>query len=149
MNKEVQDELRSIYALHGELKPEVVVDAARSPDSPLHGCFEWNDTKAAEEHRKSQARRLIRIAVYVEPSVSNGPVREYISISEEHKQRSYRSTPDVLTDKRLYEIAKRDALLELAKLEKRYRHIVELRPIWTAVTDMANEALANTHARAN
>jgi hypothetical protein len=28
------------------------VDAARSPDSPLHGLFEWDNAKAAAAYRK-------------------------------------------------------------------------------------------------
>lgn len=38
---------------------DVLAEAARST-SPLHSFFEWNDTKAAHEHRLEQARRLIR-----------------------------------------------------------------------------------------
>lgn len=37
-----------------------IVDAARSPRSPLHDFFEWDDTKAAEAFRRSQARQYVR-----------------------------------------------------------------------------------------
>jgi hypothetical protein len=37
-----------------------IVDEARSPRSPLHDFFEWNDTKAAEAYRRSQARQYVR-----------------------------------------------------------------------------------------
>jgi hypothetical protein len=45
---------------NGILRPDSVVSAARAPDSPLHSHFEWDDTKAAAEHRLDQARGLIR-----------------------------------------------------------------------------------------
>jgi len=44
----------------GLLKPKAVVDEARPESSPLHDAFEWNDTVAAEAHRRWQARNLIR-----------------------------------------------------------------------------------------
>lgn len=42
------------------LLAEDVVQAARSPDSPLHRFFEWDDSKAAHQYRVSQARKLIQ-----------------------------------------------------------------------------------------
>jgi len=44
----------------GKLTAEDVVAAARKRESPLHGCFEWDDNKAAECWRLEQARGLIR-----------------------------------------------------------------------------------------
>jgi hypothetical protein len=37
-----------------------ILDAAASPDSPLHPAFEWDDTKAAHQYRLVQARDLVR-----------------------------------------------------------------------------------------
>jgi hypothetical protein len=39
---------------------EAFVDAARPDDSPAHDYFEWDNHKAAEEHRKTQARSHLR-----------------------------------------------------------------------------------------
>lgn len=44
----------------GRLSPDIVVAAAIDPTSPLHSKFEWDDTEAAKEHRRNQARALIR-----------------------------------------------------------------------------------------
>lgn len=44
----------------GRITPEIVFSDATSPDSPLHDCFEWDDGKAAYQHRLEQARALIR-----------------------------------------------------------------------------------------
>ena len=35
-----------------------LVEAARSPDSPLHACLEWDDQKCGEAYRRQQARHL-------------------------------------------------------------------------------------------
>lgn len=44
---------------NGRLTPEAVLKAARNPKSPLHLCFEWDDTIAAEKYRQHQARNLV------------------------------------------------------------------------------------------
>lgn len=44
----------------GRLTPELVLSDAVDPSSPLHDRFEWDDAKAAAEHRLDQARALIR-----------------------------------------------------------------------------------------
>lgn len=44
----------------GRLSPAAVVETARDPSSPLHHCFDWDNTSAAESWRIEQARRLIR-----------------------------------------------------------------------------------------
>jgi len=46
--------------LDGRLTPLGVLDAAASPDSPLHDEFDWNNDSAAHKYRISQARSLIR-----------------------------------------------------------------------------------------
>ena len=43
----------------GRPKPETVVADARSPSSPLHDYFDWNDETAAHARRLDVARRLI------------------------------------------------------------------------------------------
>ncbi|MGV0982810.1 MAG: hypothetical protein ACOYB0_10665 [Polynucleobacter sp.] len=40
-----------------------IVAAARKSKGELHSCFEWDDTKAAEEHRREQARLVLRMIV--------------------------------------------------------------------------------------
>lgn len=44
----------------GRLTPRAVVEAARDPNSPMHACFEWDDSVAGDKWRIEQARRLIR-----------------------------------------------------------------------------------------
>lgn len=44
----------------GTVTAEAVLAAARNKKSALHAEFEWDDKKAAHEHRLDQARALIR-----------------------------------------------------------------------------------------
>lgn len=50
-----------------------ILDSARDPDSPLHGCFDWDDEVAAEKYRKSTARQILRSIAIV---IVRGEVRE-------------------------------------------------------------------------
>ena len=54
-----REALIALAELHqGRITPEMVVDAARDPNSPLHSAFTWDDAQAAHEHRLAQARVL-------------------------------------------------------------------------------------------
>jgi len=57
--KAIKEELESLV-VDGSLDPERVVDAAKNPNSSMHGQFNWDDSEAAHEHRLSQARALIK-----------------------------------------------------------------------------------------
>lgn len=70
--QEVVDAIQALEDAEGRLTPRAVVEAARSKASPLHGCFEWDDKKAAAKHRLDTARRLI---VSVEMSVKYGKIQ--------------------------------------------------------------------------
>ena len=55
----IKEELEAL-AVDGVLNPERVVEAARNPNSSMHGQFDWDDSTAAHEYRLSQARALIK-----------------------------------------------------------------------------------------
>ena len=82
----------------GKLMVDDVVDAARDEDSPLHRHFTWDDSKAADEHRKQQARALIsRLKITVlnpDPTV----VRAFVSLPADRNGGGYTATVDVLND---------------------------------------------------
>ena len=59
-SKDIESAIQRIYERDGEVKPTTVVREARDKSSPLHGVFEWNDSKAAQQYRLNQARRIIR-----------------------------------------------------------------------------------------
>jgi len=56
----VDECLQSLYEDHGKLTPDLVVSAARDPESPLHGHFNWDVEAAALEQWREVARGLIR-----------------------------------------------------------------------------------------
>ncbi len=58
MRDETRDALESLEN-DGRLLPSEVVAAAEDEASPLHDCFEWDDSKAAYQQRLGRARDLI------------------------------------------------------------------------------------------
>lgn len=55
-------EITRIYERDGHVKPSVVVAEAKPKEAPLHDHFEWNNARAADQHRLWQARHIIRVA---------------------------------------------------------------------------------------
>lgn len=77
----VGGELASIHSANGKLTADIVVDEAKNPRSALHGEFEWDDSKAAHEHRLQHARSLIRSITVVYEEAE--PVRHYVRVSQD------------------------------------------------------------------
>jgi len=63
----------------GKLTPDLVVQEARSPLSPIHDRFTWNQTAAAIKCRQDEARALIRsVTITVTNKVLSFEVPRYI-----------------------------------------------------------------------
>ena len=57
---------------NGRLLPEDVVTAAADPGSALHARFTWDDTEAAEKHRRNEARTLTETLTFKVPRLALG-----------------------------------------------------------------------------
>lgn len=125
-------ELAALYKQHGALDPEIVVEWARAhPESALHGRFEWNDDKAAQQHRLWQARQLI---TSVEVTYPDGKTRQiYVSPVEQRGAGGYASLVEVMSDKERRAQFLAQALKEYERLEAKYRDLEELAEVHAAV----------------
>ena len=59
LNETIIQEIRKLENKNGCIKASEIVNEARSPESPLHDCFTWDNTKAAEKWRREEAQSLI------------------------------------------------------------------------------------------
>lgn len=125
----VEDELVALRNEDGLINPRTALQwASDNRDSQLAGRLEWDDTKAAEEYRLGQVRRLI--AVYVRTEDGN---RGTISlIQDRRRDGGYREVEMVLSSTEMRAIALREALRELRRFEQRYRHLRELGAVFAA-----------------
>lgn len=137
----------------GRLDPEVVVQEAANPDSPLHSRFEWDDTEAARRYRNVQAGVLIRLikitVVRQEPEtkeVTLTTTREFQSLpsnrakkgdSDEDTEGSYERVSDIMSDPEKRGEMLATALRELAAYRKRYADLIELAGVWRELDKVA------------
>lgn len=142
--------LAEIARRNKQLTPEGVVESSRPADAPLHRCFEWDNTRAAEEHRKEQARRLIRSIYVIQDDPRTGASREtiaYIS-ADGDDGRCYISSARLMTDADLRSAAISEALRSLEAWQRRYHHLQELRPLFQAIRRGRNRAQAKDRSTA-
>ena len=75
--RDLSDWLASIER-NGKLTPAEVIEHARDPESPGHGLFEWDNYKAAHQHRMEQARQLLARRVVIQTESYQVTVPRYV-----------------------------------------------------------------------
>lgn len=141
--EQVRQRLSELESETGRLLPTEVVAAARDPESPLHGYFEWDDTAAAEQHRLHQARQLIR-RVRIDVTVRDVPlsVVRYVRDPEpEANAGSYRNILRVRSEEDAARATVIDEMARVAKAAKRAKAVAAVLGIKADIT--AIEQLAN------
>jgi hypothetical protein len=121
------------------LEPSVVVAAAKSPKSPLHGCFEWRTQHAAQKYLLHQARQLLAAYTVVVTTTSGEPikVRHFVSLTSDRVNGGgYRSLPDVMNDEELSDQMLADALSELQLFQIKYSRLKQLQPIFDEIDNL-------------
>jgi len=139
MASKIRNELLKIAKEHnGIIRPAIVIEKARDSKSPLHNCFEWDNSKAAEAFRLEQARGLIRTYVTVF-SEETHPQDVFVSLSTDRKAGGgYRVLADVIGDADMKKILLKDALNEMVYFTKKYNRLQEL----ASVIKVMNEVMA-------
>lgn len=124
------EELERICDQHGRLFPEDIVDESRPSSAPLHPCFEWNDPKAAELYRITQAQSLVRcITITVEVKDTPVEVRAFVRAESP----GYQPIQKVVEKEYEAEVLLRNALDELHSFERKYRALSQLSPVFDAI----------------
>lgn len=129
----LREALASIYDSRGHLTPQVVLDEARANRSTagkaLHAHFTWDDEKAGEQWRLSEARDLIRRVrvVYREATESEGArtLRAYHSVASGNGQRVYVDADKIASDEFSRTLLLREMRRDWMALRRRYEHFSE------------------------
>jgi len=126
---------------NGEVTPDVVLGDAQHEDSPLNSFFEWDDTQAAIQYRRTQARYLLRsIHVVVKVNDQETTTRAFHRVTihdtepadnghevdEPEPRQVYVSVQQVFTDAELRRQAIAEALRQLTSWRERYQQYQEL-----------------------
>jgi len=131
-------ELERIRVQHnGQLTPDNIVRAAKRKASPIHSVFEWDDKRAADAHRKDQAKFLIRSIVVVEDDVLEikEPVRAFVSVRVEDKPH-YTSIATAMSDEELRQQVLQKAFRELSAWRRTYEDLHELSVVHEAIREV-------------
>lgn len=118
-NEKIKNELKSIYEQEGNLTPEAVVRKAEDPENPLHPCFTWDDSEAADKWRQEEARILIRsFRVEIVTSERIFKVPMYVRNYEEEPEQGYKLTEDISDEIMARKTVLRELTTALAHVER-------------------------------
>lgn len=124
---------QKVYEEIGEKNttPEEILEKAKDPDSELHKCFEWDDSKAAHLYRLGQARTIMANLVFVSDKKDEPPVRVFYNLTFEKAE--YHPTKLILKKPDEYEALLQKATGELRAFQVKYKMISELQPIFEMI----------------
>lgn len=138
------EELERIRVAHnGRLTQADVVAEAREKTNPLHKAFEWNDKRAANEYRLTQAAYIIRsITVATEGATGEEdgqPIRAFVNVTRDD-DRSYTSVAHAMSDTELRAQVIARAWKELEDWKARHAELVEFARLFSVIEDMRQAA---------
>jgi len=130
--KEELEQIRT--ANDGMLRAADVVEFAKDPETALHERFEWDDSRAAYQHRLWQARELIRVVVHTHPA-KEAPTRIYVSLADDRGNDGggYRTLDDVMQCKTMRGALLKEARADMLRFEAKYRQLSELASVIAAM----------------
>lgn len=127
--------LAGIRATRGRLVAPEVVEAARPAESALHPYFEWDDTEAASEYRKEQARHLIAAVVVVRTEAHGDvtPIRAWCKVSGRD---GYESVEVVMASPDLRELVLREVKSSIKGLREKIESFEGFASVLTALDEV-------------
>lgn len=124
-------EFERLYQQNGRLAPKDVVEASRDENAPLHGCFEWNDSVAAEKYREHQAGDIIRCLVVTEQKDKQSePIEARAFV---HVQQEYHPLEVVVKHSDMYAELMANAERDMKTFTQKYDMLTQLKPVITVM----------------
>lgn len=127
--EKVYSELETI----GTKSPQNIVDYAEEhPDSELHKCFTWDDTKAANEWRKAEARQVVRLLVFADDETKQPTQIRVLQKATD----AYEPVKTIVRNNDEYAKLLARAKAELKAFRERYKQINELEKVLEAIDEL-------------
>ena len=126
---------KEITALGDSFSPEQIVEAAREEGTELHKCFTWDDTVAAENWRRHQARVLVAQLVIKTETTDREPVAVRV-IASTATRNEYKPVVKLIEAEQGYADLLARAINELKAFQQKYKAITELREIFAAIDEL-------------
>ena len=119
----------------GTITPDYVLLNSKDPTSPLHEHFEWNNKKAADKWRRSEAGYLIRsIVVRFIETPKQEPVRAFVNVGSPNDPK-FNTIVNAMSEKESRERVLTRAKNELRSWKNRYKTLTE----FAALIDIIDE----------
>ena len=127
-----------INSIGDSYTPEEVLEKAKDPDTELHKCFEWDDTKAAHLYRINTARKIIQSIVIVKDNSDKKekPTAIRAIVSKNEYNNKYEPVTLTVRNKDSYERLLAEALRELEMFKRKYSTIKELESIMESIDNL-------------
>lgn len=120
----------------GSLKPAIIVADAASKSSPMHGFFEWNDRKAADKYRLSQAGYLLR-AIVTQYAEGKPQTRAFVAVQYNGERKArFTSISVAMQDEDLRNQVLAAAKAELNAWRERYKDLTELASLFLVIDQL-------------
>lgn len=120
-----------------------LLDASRNVDAPLHCCFEWDDSIAAESFRVSQARSIINSikVTIIKDDEPAPPVRYFLNVKPVAPkiQGAFVNVDNVFANPNYRRQVLKNALAELQNFQRKYSNYQELSGVFDAINTFANK----------
>lgn len=127
--EKVYSELETI----GTKSPQNIVDYAEEhPDSELHKCFTWDDSKAANEWRKAEARQVVRLLVFADDETKQPTQIRVLQKATD----AYEPVKTIVRNNDEYAKLLARAKAELKAFRERYKQISELEKVLDAIDEL-------------
>lgn len=146
--KAIADRLEKIAGLNGgRITPDAVLLDAKSPKSPLHDQFDWDDSTAAKSWRLSQARELIRsIRVEITTDTRTVSTVRYVRDPAAGEAQGYVEVAKLRDDKTLAIEALQGEIRQANALVARARSIADALGL-SAEIEMVSESVETLQVR--
>lgn len=129
-----------------ERTDDAVIKIAKNKRSAIHNAFEWDDSAAAHEHRRTQARHLLRSFTVTYKNNPEETVRAY-EVTRKASRKSttrtiYGTHEDAMKDPQARESLIAEAISQLMAWRRRFKSLNEFDRV-LGVIDEVVEVFAN------
>lgn len=126
----------------GNVTPQLVVEDAADASAPTHPLFEWDDAKAANQHRMEQARSMLRNIVVTIEQRPTAPVRAFVCVQASgDEEKSYTSVVAAMEDPELRQQVLARAKAEIVQWRKRYDALEEFAHLFEQIDQLSFESI--------
>lgn len=139
-NANAEKVYEEITSIGDKFTPEDILNKAiLLPESELHKCFEWDDTKAARKYRLNQAGDIIRMLVVnttdIKPDAKPNLIRAIVTV--ENAPQQYESMAITVANVDRYSELLTRAKKELETFKNKYSILSELQPLFDEISALA------------